>query len=133
MCSSNHCIVHRALYCWFYHYCIAYWRENGGRTSYISPFTTLGNKGGDKERTISIAQLPYHTHPFKYAVQGSGGGINNLYGMPYNASANGSVVSVSGEPPTTGEIRTGVMGTGGGQALPIMNPYIVLNYEVVAM
>lgn len=81
-----------------------------------SEFNTVEETGGHK-------LMQSHTHGFRYAVQGSGGGVNNIYGMPYNASANGSVVTQSGEPSTSGELRNGVLTNGSGNAQNLQ-PYI---------
>lgn len=88
-----------------------------GRDSGQTEFDTVEETGGHK-------LLQSHTHNMRYAVQGSGGGVNNIYGMPYNASANGSVVTQSGEPATSGELRTGVLANGSGNAQNLQ-PYIV--------
>ena len=88
-------------------------------------FDTLNETGGAKTHTLTTAEMPSHTHNFRWAAQGSGGGVNNIYGLPYNASANGSINDVVGEPPGSGQIRTGNLNTGGGGAHNNLQPYIV--------
>lgn len=83
--------------------------------SYNSPFTTLGAKGGAKEHTLTVAQMPSHRHSVEGRIS-----AGNAPGI---AAGTGIVVGVG---------DWGVQDTGGGQAHPIMNPYIIINYEVVA-
>jgi len=89
---------------------------------------TFGATGGAETHTLTTAELAVHTHPFDYAVNGSGGGLNNVYGMPFGgASGNGSMVNVAGLPPTSGETRTGVKNNGSGSAHNNVQPTIILN------
>jgi microcystin-dependent protein len=86
---------------------------------------TLGQSGGEQNHTLSLAELPSHSH----ALQGSStstsatasaipttrylGGENNLYFAPSNLTAM-SPSSVSF--------------VGGGQPHPNMQPYLTLNF-----
>lgn len=87
----------------------------------------LGNVGGKESHTQTITEMPLHGHDFRYAVQGSGGGVNNIYSMPYAASANGSIVTSGSPPATSGELRAGVIPNGGDGAHNNVQPTIIFN------
>ena len=83
-----------------------------------SPFTTLGAKAGAKEHVLTTAQMPVHTHPV--FLTGSGAG-----------TSTGWILNTTASPPgTANSLPSG--NSGSGAAHPIMNPYIIVNYEVVA-
>ena len=84
----------------------------GGRVivSYGGPFTTLNATGGEKEHTLTEAEMPSHTHDIDL-VDESGSG----------APAGGNPAGVSNG---TGKTKS----QGGGVPFSIMQPYIVLVY-----
>lgn len=92
-----------------------------------SPFTTLKSVGGSTTHRISTSEMPKHNHTTQL-------GIGSYVTIDDNASAiygiaNGSFVNMSWGPNsgrTTGS-------TGGTSSMSILNPYIVVNYEVVAL
>jgi hypothetical protein len=88
-------------------------------------FDTLNETGGAKTHTLSTTEMPVHTHDFRYIAGGSGGGINDTYNIPYNPSSNGSSFTQSGQPPTSGQTRNGVLNAGSGGAHNNLQPYIV--------
>jgi hypothetical protein len=96
-----------------------------GRDSGQTEFDTLNETGGAKTHTLTTAEMPSHTHDFRYPAAGSGGGINDLYGIPYNPTANAGMFTQSGVPPTSGETRSGNLNAGGGGAHNNLQPYIV--------
>lgn len=92
-----------------------------------SPFTTLKNVGGSTTHKISTSEMPSHKHTTQLGI-GSYITIDdnapNRYGI-----AGGSFVNMSWGPnsgKTTGS-------AGGTSSMNILNPYIVVNYEVVAL
>jgi microcystin-dependent protein len=86
-----------------------------GRDSSQSEFDTLGETGGAKTVTLNEAQMPAHTHTLTpgQVVGGGSGGTNNYAPTGNNPTANTSITS-----------------TGGGEAHPNLQPYIVLNYII---
>ena len=84
----------------------------GGRVivSYGGAFTTLNATGGEKEHTLTEAEMPSHTHDIDL-VDESGSG----------APAGGNPAGVSNG---TGKTKS----QGGGVPFSIMQPYIVLVY-----
>lgn len=86
-----------------------------------SPFTTLGGVGGAKEHVLTVNQMPSHTHTTIDRMVLWDAGKTPLAG-----GAGGSTLQSSGWSSNV------VNNTGGGQAHPIMNPYIIVNYEVIA-
>lgn len=112
------------------------WRENAGRTSYISPFTTLGNRGGAITHTLTQAQIPNFTgnivlHSGERGSQYvNGGGVFRNSIQDIRASYIAPPATIGGSQSFYGNINFDL--GGGGQSHPIMNPYIVVNYEVIA-
>lgn len=76
---------------------------------------TVGASGGAATHTLSTAQMPSHTHSLAEAMPA----ITNAAGSVNRASSN-TPANVSG---TSGA-------TGGGQAHPIVQPSIVMNYII---
>ena len=77
-------------------------------------FNILGNIGGSKTHIQTIDEMPNHSHTIKYNTNGAG------------SNAGGTVAlaaSISTSTFPSGEV-------GGGQAMDIMNPYVVINYIV---
>lgn len=106
------------------------WQQIAGKVivgidSGQTEFDTLNETGGAKTHTLSVAEMPNHTHDFRFMAGGSGGGINDQYAIMYNAVANASWHTQSGVPPSSGQTRNGNLTTGGSTAHNNLQPYIV--------
>lgn len=74
----------------------------------------LGDQGGESSHVITVAEMPAHTH----SVQDPGSVVVQA-GTPSVALADPGLPSVTGS-------------TGGGDAMPIMPPYEIVRYVIVA-
>lgn len=87
-----------------------------------SPFTALGNKGGETSHTLTVNEMPSHTHTLNRDINAWDGSkvgydFNYGYGTGAAVGAGSNILNY----------------TGGSQAHNNMPPYIVVNYEVVAL
>jgi microcystin-dependent protein len=86
---------------------------------------TLGERGGEQGHTLSISEIPTHTHVFNGTTASTGATavpINNYLAPTasmYGAAANLTTV-----------IPTSVTSTGGSQAHLNMQPFLVLNFSI---
>ena len=84
-----------------------------GRDGAQAEFTTLGQTGGAKTHTLSIAEMPSHSHPLNQSG--------------YNGTGNQSAV---GQNPVAYANNSNTNTVGGGGAHNNLQPYIVLNYII---
>ena len=96
-----------------------------GRTPiHVGSGHTLGQSGGEQSHTLSISEMPTHTH----AANASANPGNNvvptgaLLGSPLNLSYHSSDNSLTSMNPGT------LVNTGGSQAHQNMQPYLTLNF-----
>lgn len=80
---------------------------------------SLGNTGGEKEHTLTINEMPSHTHLYRTSV-----GAGNAEGTLNMGDLTGGVI--------TGTYGNAIQNTGGSQAHNNMQPYIALNYIIKA-
>lgn len=85
---------------------------------------TLGERGGEQAHTLSIAELPQHTHTLN-ATNNNGASpllANNFFGA-FNNGYSAATNLVSMEPSTVANV-------GGSQAHLNMQPFLVLNFSI---
>jgi microcystin-dependent protein len=97
-----------------------------GRTPiHVGSGHTLGERGGAQAHTLSIAELPEHTHVLQ-GISAPGGNT----GSTGNLLAN-STVAAYGAPQSLVALNPGsVTSVGGSQAHLNMQPFLVLNFCV---
>jgi len=84
---------------------------------------TLGERGGEQAHTLSITEIPLHTHVLNFSTQAANSD---------NPAANAPAKTVG---PAYGPVQNlvamapgSVANTGGSQAHPNMPPFLTLNY-----
>lgn len=95
-----------------------------------SPFTTLGYKMGTKEETLTIAQMPSHSH--NYGRAAAFGPETSDDGSMYTARGVTGQKTSSVYQADSSDSRLRIQSTGGGGSHNNMPPVIVVNYEVIA-
>ena len=87
---------------------------------------TLGEKGGEQAHTLSISELPTHTHTF--SASSNAGNTTD----PTNNMLGGSAPNfLYGPVQNLGAVRAGTIGnTGGSQAHLNMQPFLTLNFSI---
>ena len=90
-------------------------RVGVGRDGSQTEFDTLGESGGAKTHTLSINQIPAHTH----------GGVSSTY-----SNSGTTASSINRDAGGTNNVSSA--STGGGQAHNNLQPYLVTNYIIKA-
>ena len=86
---------------------------------------TLGERGGEPAHTLSISELPEHTHVFN-ANSGAGTAPNPPNGLAAKAPTN-----QYGPPNSLVAMNAGMsLNTGGSQAHLNMQPFLTLNFSI---
>jgi len=94
-----------------------------GRTPiHVGSGHTLGERGGEAQHTLSIAEIPTHTHVWNGTSENADTAVptGNLFGTSANLYA-GAANLISMNPATVGSV-------GGSQAHLNMEPYLTLNF-----
>ena len=97
-----------------------------GRTPiHVGSGHTLGERGGEQAHTLSIAELPTHTHVFNAstnsATTGTGPG-GNFLGQSSGVFLYGAASNLTAMAPAS------IANVGGSQAHLNMQPFLVLNF-----
>lgn len=90
-----------------------------GQDTTDSDFNTIGKTGGEKTHTLTISEMPKHTH-----------GVPQSHPYNYDATEHYTLVRQSSNKLTEYNVDTSA--TGGGEAHNNMPPYIVTNYIIKA-
>ena len=76
--------------------------------------SSLGAAGGSQTHTLTIAQMPAHSHSQRFEVIANrGSGLNDWYSVGGNTTNGATTAS-----------------TGGGSAHPITQPTMIMNYII---
>jgi microcystin-dependent protein len=96
-----------------------------GRTPiHVGSGHTLGERGGEQAHTLSIAELPLHTH-----VMNATNAAATLDSPTGNLLASLATVSAYGPPGNLQVMNAGtILNTGGSQAHLNMQPFLVLSF-----
>lgn len=83
---------------------------------------TLGERGGEQAHTLSISELPMHTH--QSGASSAAASVSNPVGN-FWADGGKSIYNAS---PNTSMAPQAISNTGGSQAHNNMSPFLVLNF-----
>lgn len=102
-----------------------------GNGAGLSP-VTLGEKSGVDSTTLLQTNLPAHTHALNVqSGQGSTGTPGTGVALAQTTLDDGTPVnSYSSAAPNTTLASASIGSTGGGQPLPLRNPYVGMNYAI---
>lgn len=85
---------------------------------------TLGERGGEQAHTLSISELPTHTHTLN-GTSAAASGVAPLNNLPAaNTNLYGPATNL------TSLIASSVVAVGGSQAHLNMQPFLVLNFSI---
>ncbi len=89
----------------------------------------LGEVGGEVAHTLTMSELPTHTHLLSSNLAVVGASVNATQGAPTgNFWANDGKAHYSTSPPNSAMGAGAVTNVGGSQAHNNMQPYLVLNF-----
>lgn len=99
-----------------------------GRTPiHVGSSHTLGERGGEQAHTLSIAEIPTHTHVMSASSAEANAPVP--FGPSGNIPASATPALTYGPPANLTALNSGsVTNTGGSQAHLNMQPYLTLNF-----
>lgn len=104
-----------------------------GRTAFhFGNGFTQGQLTGEANHTLSISEIPTHTHQLNAAAPvNSGSNVNVPTGNYLSNSAPAEIYrSSAGNPPVISPIASTISNAGGSQAHPNQQPFLVLNFII---
>lgn len=105
--------------------------NNQGRTPIsVGSGFTLGERAGEQAHTLSISELPTHTHSLSgYSTANFGSNVSSPNGNSFSTTNPAQLYkSQSGSPQLTTLSPATVANVGGSQAHLNMQPFLVLNF-----
>ncbi len=96
-----------------------------GNGAGLSPYV-IGQNGGTENVTLQVGQLPAHTHPF--APLCSTGTANEKTAVGHYSAPAAADIYASSSNAAMGAGMTGI--TGGGQPVPVIQPYLTVNFII---
>ena len=87
---------------------------------------TLGERGGEQSHTLSISELPQHTH-----IASASGHVGTDVSLAGNVLANSNPNNLYGPVQNLGALIQGtVLNVGGSQAHLNVQPFLVINFSI---
>lgn len=101
-----------------------------GRTPiHVGSGHTLGERGGEQAHTLSIAELPTHTHVLSGSSTNASGFDPQNFVLARGAASNGNPINVYTPPQQLSAMSAAaITNTGGSQAHLNMQPFLTLSY-----
>ncbi len=101
-----------------------------GRTPrHVGSGATQGQVSGEQAHTLSISELPTHTHVLNaLSAANAPGNVNNPSGAFLSVSAPAEIYNSAGNPQLVALSASTVANTGGSQAHLNMQPFLVIGF-----
>lgn len=91
---------------------------------------TLGERGGESAHTLSIAELPTHTHVFQASSTGASTNVPTANVLARGQASNGNPINYYDTSPSNlvAMAATSITNSGGSQAHLNMQPFLTLSF-----
>ena len=105
--------------------------SEGGSAGPGLPSVPLGQKGGAVSHTLTVPEMPQHTHSATVTPHGaSGDGDSSVPTGRFPAKTGDEDYYADGQNTNLGAATATVLNAGGSQAHSILNPYLGMNYII---